>query len=68
VALAQCVAGLDALTIIGGGDTHAAVHLAGVTNKMSYISTGGGAFLTLLEGKPLPAVEALDEADTNGAR
>ncbi len=68
VALAQCVAGLDALTIIGGGDTHAAVHLAGVTNEMSYISTGGGAFLTLLEGRPLPAVEALDEADTNGAR
>ena len=39
------------LTIVGGGDTDAAVHQAGVTDRISYISTGGGAFLTLLEGK-----------------
>lgn len=67
MALAECVAGLDALTIVGGGDTDAAVHQAGVTDRISYVSTGGGAFLTLLEGKPLPAVQALDEADNNAA-
>jgi phosphoglycerate kinase len=65
MALAECVAGLDALTIVGGGDTDAAVHRAGVTDRISYISTGGGAFLTLLEGKTLPAVQALDAVDTN---
>lgn len=67
MALAECVAGLDALTIAGGGDTIAAVHQAGVTDRISYISTGGGAFLTLLEGKPLPAVQALDEVDRNSS-
>jgi len=66
-ALAECIAGLDALTIVGGGDTDAAVHQAGVTDRIGYISTGGGAFLTLLEGKPLPAVQALEAVDTNPA-
>ncbi|MCF8070305.1 MAG: phosphoglycerate kinase [Desulfobacterales bacterium] len=59
VGLAQHVADSKALTVVGGGDTDAAIHLAGVTDRISYISTGGGAFLELLEGKVLPAVHAL---------
>ena len=59
-ALAASVAATDAVSIVGGGDTDTAIHLAGVANRISYISTGGGAFLELLEGKPMPAVEALE--------
>lgn len=63
-ALVQAVAEMDALTIVGGGDTGVAVHHSGRADDFSYVSTGGGAFLTLLEGKPLPAVVALIEAET----
>jgi phosphoglycerate kinase len=59
-AVADAVAGLSAITIIGGGDTDAAVRKANVDDKVSYISTGGGAFLELLEGKILPGVRALN--------
>lgn len=59
-AVAEAVGNAFATTIIGGGDTDAAVRKAGVDNKVSYISTGGGAFLELLEGKILPGVKALD--------
>jgi len=60
MAMVDCVANSHALTIVGGGDTDVAVHRAGEMDRITYISTGGGAFLTLLEGKPLPAVVALE--------
>ena len=56
----HCVANSPALTIVGGGDTDAALHRAGKSDQIDYISTGGGAFLTLMEGKILPAVAALN--------
>jgi len=59
-AMVTAVANSYALTIIGGGDTDVAVHRAGETERISYISTGGGAFLALMEGKTLPAVAALE--------
>lgn len=55
------VANSYALTIVGGGDTDVAIHRAGEFAKISYISTGGGAFLELLEGKLLPAIGALQK-------
>ena len=58
-ALAHSVAHSYALSIVGGGDTDVAIDKAGERDNMSYISTGGGAFLELLEGKELPAVKAL---------
>ncbi|MFH1912870.1 MAG: phosphoglycerate kinase [Pseudomonadota bacterium] len=51
----------DALTIVGGGDTDAVVHMLGIPGKFSFISTGGGSFLQFLEGKDLPAIQALKE-------
>jgi len=60
-ALAHSVAHSYALSIVGGGDTDVAIDKAGERDNMSYISTGGGAFLELLEGKELPAVKALKE-------
>ncbi len=59
--LAQAVADSGALSIIGGGDTDTAIKKAGLTSKMSYISTGGGAFLEWLEGKTLPGIAALEK-------
>jgi phosphoglycerate kinase len=58
-AMVRSVANSHALSIVGGGDTDVAVHKSGETDKITYISTGGGAFLALMEGKTLPAVAAL---------
>jgi phosphoglycerate kinase len=60
-AIVRSVANSQALSIVGGGDTGAAVHNSGETDRITYISTGGGAFLALMEGKTLPAVAALDD-------
>jgi phosphoglycerate kinase len=62
VALARAVAEADAFSVIGGGDTVAAVNQAGVADRIGYISTAGGAFLEFLEGRTLPGVDALTEA------
>ena len=62
MAVARAVAGAAAFTVIGGGDTIAAVNAAGVSDKIGYISTAGGAFLEFLEGRTLPGVAALTEA------
>lgn len=59
--LAGAVANCGALSIIGGGDTDTAIKKAGLSSKMSYISTGGGAFLEWLEGKTLPGIAALEK-------
>ena len=60
-ALARAIADSDAFSIAGGGDTLAAIAKFGVTDRIGYISTGGGAFLEFLEGKELPAVAILAE-------
>jgi len=58
-AMVEAVAASSALTIVGGGDTDVAVHKWNATDKISYISTGGGAFIEMMEGKALPAITAL---------
>jgi phosphoglycerate kinase len=58
-AVAQAIADSDGFSIAGGGDTLAAISKFGVTDRINYISTGGGAFLEFLEGRELPAVAAL---------
>ncbi|HCH69849.1 MAG TPA: phosphoglycerate kinase [Colwellia sp.] len=60
-AIANAIADSSAFSIAGGGDTLAAVDKYGIKDKISYISTGGGAFLEFLEGKKLPAVEILEQ-------
>ncbi len=59
--IARAIADSEAFSIAGGGDTLAAIAKYGIADKVSYISTGGGAFLEFLEGKKLPAVEILEQ-------
>ncbi|MDA8621210.1 phosphoglycerate kinase [Psychrosphaera sp.] len=59
--VAQAIAESDAFSVAGGGDTLAAIDKYGLSDKISYISTGGGAFLEFVEGKVLPAVEILEQ-------
>ena len=65
-ALAQGLAGSDAQTIIGGGDLVAALQKEGLAERMSFVSTGGGATLEFLEGKVLPGIAVLRDTDGNG--
>jgi phosphoglycerate kinase len=60
-ALSDAIAASPAFSIAGGGDTLAAIAKFGVTDRIGYISTGGGAFLEFLEGRTLPAIEVLEE-------
>jgi phosphoglycerate kinase len=66
MAVAQAVAAVEGTTIIGGGDSIAAIRQAGVADKVTHISTGGGASLEFLGGRTLPGVAAL--ADREGAK
>jgi phosphoglycerate kinase len=59
--IAMAIASTEAFTLAGGGDTIAAIQKYGIYDKVSYISTAGGAFLEFLEGKKLPAVEILEQ-------
>jgi phosphoglycerate kinase len=64
--IAEAVAASKAFSIAGGGDTLAAIEQFGVGDKISYVSTGGGAFLEFLEGKTLPAVATLEQRAAGG--